>query len=246
MPETAMPVIVSYYTPATAYETLAQKLQKSAERLGLDTIIEPRPAKSSWVENCAVKASFIRDVWQRSERPICWVDADAELLRLPRELMGIDSDFAAVKRQGWNFSGGQIYFGKSAAAGRLIDRWSAYCSEYPLVWDQVSLGYAWWELSQEQDMKTTWLGENILTKASRRSLKTWLRRRITNAAFFHVQESRRSRKADERKEFGSWNIPQWWRDAAGANRPFPLTAAQRIELGLTEEYTLYKPRLAAA
>ncbi|KXF77480.1 hypothetical protein ATN84_08890 [Paramesorhizobium deserti] len=244
MSKTAMPVIVSYYTANTTYEVLAAKLRKSAERLGLDTIIEPRLPRSSWVENCAVKANFIKDVWRRSERPICWVDADAELLRLPHELADIQSDFAVVKREGWNFYGGQIFFGKSEAAEQLIDRWAAYCSDYPLIWDQVSLGYAWWDLSLARDMNSIWLDENIFSKASRQSLKTWLRRRLTRAAFFHAQESRRSRKPGESKEFGSDDIPQWWQDAAKAGRPFPLNEAQKTGLGLTEEHSL--PKLLAA
>ncbi|MBB2970582.1 hypothetical protein [Mesorhizobium sp. RMAD-H1] len=240
MSKTAMPVIVSYYTANTPYETLARKLQKSAERLGLDTVIEPRPRRSSWVENCAVKANFIRDVWQRSERPICWIDADAELLRLPHELAAIQGDFGVVKRGGWNFYGGQIFFGKSAAAGQLIDRWAAYCSDYPLVWDQVSLGYAWWDLSLAGRVHATWLDENIFSKASRQSVKTWLRRRLTRAAFFHAQESRRSRTPGESREFGSDDIPHWWQNAAKAEQPFPLSEAQKVELGLTEEHSLPK------
>lgn len=232
-----MPLLVSYHTPDEYYSSLARKLAASARKLDLDILIESRPAHEHWVENCAQKALFVRDIWHRVDRPICWVDADAEVLRPPVELKGADFDFAVVKRDGWNFAAGQIYFAKTLAAERLIDTWVDYCQAYPAIWDQASLGYAWWDTALSGTIKTRWLDERIFEKASRSALKTLIKRALSRAVFFHAQASRKFAKSSERPEFDSWDIPQWWRDAAKADMPFALTEAQRAELGLTEGFS---------
>jgi hypothetical protein len=159
------------------------------------------------------------------------------VLRPPVELTGTDFDFAVVKRGGWNFYGGQIYFAKTLAAERLIDTWVDYCQDYPAIWDQASLGYAWWDTALSGPLKTRWLDERIFEKASANALRTLIRRARTDAAFFHAQASRKSAKSSQRPEFDSWDVPEWWRDAAKASMPFALTEAQRAELGLTEGFS---------
>ena len=96
------PLFVSYYTPATPYEVLADQLRRSLDRLGLAHRIEPITSLGSWVANTGLKASFIERAWQESDRPICWVDADAELLRAPQFLYGNPFDFALVRRHVWD------------------------------------------------------------------------------------------------------------------------------------------------
>lgn len=234
------PLIVSYFTPRTPYEDHARRLKASADRLGLETLIEPRPARASWVENCAQKALFIRDVLERVDEPILWVDADACLRRPVRELVGCRADFAAIKRAGWSFGGGQIYFAATIPARRLVDRWCRYCSDYPHVWDQVSLGYAWWDMALEGGLSTLWLKETLAWKDREREtgkdgLRRRLKRLIANPAIIHMQESRSSKNRQaQHAEFRSADLPRWWKEAARQDRPFPLTADQRRSLGLTD------------
>ncbi|MDZ5696430.1 hypothetical protein [Chelativorans sp. M5D2P16] len=234
----AMPLFISYFTPDTPYEDRARNLTRSLSRLDLEHIVEPRPAKSNWVENCAQKALFIREIWSRVERPVCWVDADAVLLRRPHELEGLTCDFAVVRREGWNFFGGQIYFGKSEAARRMLDRWCMYCRDFPAIWDQVSLGYAWWDREIEGGVDARWLDEGIFEKANRNPLRALAQKLTSKAAFLQHQESRcarRKRKVLREKtvpEFKSEDVPQWWREACAAGVPFVLTARHIAELGL--------------
>ena len=233
--ETMHPLIVSYYTPGTAYETNAMALQQDAMRLGLPARIEPRPARGSWVENCAQKAGFIRELHRQERRPLLWLDADARLRRPLHVLEGISADLAVARRRGWEFYTGQIYFGAGPAAARLLDIWCDYCEKFPQIWDQVSLGYAWWELSLEQKLATLWLDGNLFQKVSRRpSVRLW-QRLFTRPPILQQQESRRSKPkqgAPDRPEFGMDDVPLWWREAAKRESPFPLDAAQRTALGL--------------
>ena len=232
------PIIVSYYTPGTAYETHADALARSLDRHRLAYRIEGRPARSSWVENCAQKAEFVADMRAELRTPVLWLDADAILIRPLTELAGCDADFAAVRRQGWSFFGGQMLFGVGECADRLVERWCQYCVEFPHVWDQVSLGYAWWEVSLECKLQSVWLDESTFDKASRNPLFRAVQRLTTRAAVLHKQESRRSARLQERyrtDQFRTSDVPQWWREASASGNLFPVPESRRKELGLTHQ-----------
>jgi len=229
------PLIVSYYTPGTAYETLAMALQEDARRLGLPARIEPRPPLGSWVENCAQKAGFIRELHRELRRPLLWLDADARLRRPVRLLEGISADLGVARRGGWEFYTGQIYFGTGPVADRLLDIWCDYCARFPQVWDQVLLGYAWWELSLQQKVSTLWFRESLFDKVSKRRAGRLWQTLFSRAPIVQQQESRRSKAkqgAPERPEFGMDDVPLWWREAAKREAPFPLDAGQRRALGI--------------
>ena len=238
--EHKLPLFISYFTPNTHYETRAKQLKRSLDELGLENVISGLPSRGSWLANCAQKAEFVASVWEKSERAVCWVDADAVLLRQPHQLENFVADFAVVARGGWNFFGGQVVFGKSALAGELLNRWLGYCQTYPHIWDQVSLGYAWWDQMLADGCDTLWLPNSIMTKGSANDAIRYLQTTMSKAAFCHLQESRRSRETKKPRtysqsgegEFRPKFLPDWWRKAAIARKPFELTTAQRRELGL--------------
>lgn len=230
------PLIVSYFTPGTAYEAHAKKLRASADRLKLEHRIEARPARPTWVENCAQKALFIQEIRQEVDRPILWIDADATLNRRVHELENCTADIAIVKRHGWSFYGGQIFFGSGEGADRIVNLWADYCRNWPNIWDQVSLGYAWWDAALTGEVSAVWLEKSFFQKRQANvfsRLKQIVRG--TEAAVIHKQESRKSKTAQgqpDYEEFANWHIPEWWREAAIQNAPFPLRDDQRVELGL--------------
>jgi hypothetical protein len=54
-----------------------------------------RHSHNSWVLNCAQKAKFIQKVYNdHPELPICWIDADGELIRKPFFFKNFNYDFA--------------------------------------------------------------------------------------------------------------------------------------------------------
>lgn len=228
------PLVISYYTPNTHYEKHAARLARSLDRLGLRHRIEPRERKANWLENCAQKASFVADMRRATNEPLLWVDADA-VMRKPLDILEVNNfDFAVVRRNGWSFFAGQIYFGASETARNLVERWESYCLEFPHVWDQVSLGYAWWDIACREPVSALWLPNSVHAKQKPgRPLSYTLWR--SEASIVHLLESRRSRglNKDVRDiEFSTKHIPQWWRDAAINERPFELTGGQKWELGL--------------
>lgn len=228
------PIIISYFTPGTHYEEQADQLRRSVDRFGLEHRIEPRPAKATWLENCAQKALYIQEKQAEIAAPVLWVDADAALCRRLHELENLDVDIAANRRRG-SIVGGHIYFGNTEQAIKLIDRWCYYCITYPWIWDQVTLGYAWWDIALDAPLKAKWLDDDFMLIMKRRAWKRRLQLLFSRPAIIHKQESRRSKLLQETHregEFKTDQLPDWWLKAAMAEKPFALDAEHRAELSL--------------
>ena len=160
-PRETPPLFVSLYTEKTPYEALANELRNSLDRFDLPHRIEPVPSRGSWVANTGLKAEAILRCWQESESPICWIDADAEILRVPYIVFDNPFDFAIVRRQGWYDISSFVYFGKSNATGRLINCWANLCRENPDIWDQVLLTLAWYRVAGCKSLSSLWLHDGI-------------------------------------------------------------------------------------
>lgn len=157
----APPLFVSYYTENTPYEDLANRLRTSLDKFGLPHRIEAIASRGSWVANTGLKSEFIAKAWQESEGPICWVDADAEILRAPQFVFDSPFDFAIVRRKGWYDISSFVYFGKAPAVGEMIQNWSELCNVHRNIWDQPLLTLAWYEASQRHQLASLWLNDGI-------------------------------------------------------------------------------------
>ncbi len=228
------PTVVSYYTPNSRYEDHANRLAKSLSVLGIPYRIEARESLGSWVRNCSQKALFVRDMRNEVSGPIIWIDADAVVRRPLDNLRGCDADFSVVKRDGWSFSGGQIFFADSVNAKTLIDVWCDYATNFPHVWDQVTLDYAWWDCDYAGNLSTVWMDPGVFTKQSRTALGRLKQRIFSNATIVHAQESRTSKRTmpSAVREVSTSDVRRWWREAASHDRTFALSSEQRAELGL--------------
>ncbi|MCT7375313.1 hypothetical protein [Chelativorans salis] len=225
------PLIVSYYTPD--YEPYARQLRRSVEKLGLRARIEARPSTGEWVQNCARKALFIQEMRREVGEPVLWLDADAVLRRPLYELDGCAADLAVVKRSGWSFSGGQIYFGSGDGADLIVDIWCHYARRFPHIFDQVTLGYAWWDAALQRDISVKWLDTTIMDKVDRRFLKRVRQMYFGKAALLHRQASRTIKPLQTVPEFTNADLPEWWREAAKRDKPFPIDPSLFPALGLS-------------
>lgn len=154
------PLFVSYYTPDTPYEALAADLRASLDRFGLPHRIEPIASRGSWVANTGIKARFVERVWAESDGPICWIDADAAVLRSPGFVCDNPFDVACVRR-GWEDLSGFLYLNKSEAAGRIVAEWSRLCGLYPQAWDQTMLSLAWYTVAKDHRVASLWLNAGV-------------------------------------------------------------------------------------
>ncbi len=155
------PLFVSYYTPDTPYEALAADLRASLDRFDLPHRIEPIASRGSWVANTGIKARFVERVWAESDGPICWLDADAAILRPPGFVCDNPFDIAQVRRRGWEDLSGFLYLSKSDAAGRIVAEWSRLCGLYPQAWDQTMLSLAWYTVAKDHALASLWLNAGV-------------------------------------------------------------------------------------
>ena len=157
----AAPLFVSYFTPDTPYEELAGALRNSLDGFSLPHRIEPLASRGSWVANTGLKSNVILRAWQESDCAICWVDADAEILRVPKFVFDNPFDMAIVRRAGWFDNSAFIYLNKSAGVERMLILWERLCHENPNVWDQALLTTAWYQTVREMDFSTFFLADGI-------------------------------------------------------------------------------------
>ena len=225
------PLFCSYYTDNMPYNLLIKQLEKSLKKFNLNYVIKVLDNKNSWVLNVAQKAKFIQKVYNDNpELPICWIDADGELIRKPFFFKNFNYDFAILMRYGWDFNGSQILFGRTKIANILLKRWVYYCEKYPYVWDQVSLGYAWWDIKLEYNIKTFFIDEKYFKKKKGNFISHLKKIFDKDLIFYQKQASRVARPKNSNKEFTTNDVPFWWRDAMIRKKVFHLNSFQKKEL----------------
>ena len=151
------PIVVSFYTRDTEYESLSRHLAKSVEKLDLVHRIIAVDDLGNWEANCAQKPVIVQEVWQESKQPVLWIDSDAILELEPTLLYGSQADFSIHKGEGWRFRSGTLFLNQTEGAEVLLNRWIEHCQKNPSIWDQRSLDFAWAETIQQYPLKTEWL-----------------------------------------------------------------------------------------
>lgn len=154
--------IVSFHTQDEYYSLHAARLQKSARKFGLSVEMRAIPRIGPWELNCAYKANFIREMWEISDCPIVWVDADATFEAYPALFGMIDADFAMHCWEGWQTSSGTLYFGKTDLAKQLLDAWVTRCAADPTLWDQTHLDSALADVCSINPLRCVWLPRSYL------------------------------------------------------------------------------------
>lgn len=152
------PVIISFYTNNTSYEDRARELIASIEKVGgIDYYVIGIDSTGSWESNCSIKPTFILHCLNELQRPVLWVDADAQLNAIPR--VPDVFDFAIHRYAGWEFASGTVYFNYNERALGLLQSWIDLCQLKPLIWDQMLLDEAWARYTQSNALVTGWLPE---------------------------------------------------------------------------------------
>lgn len=157
----AAPVIVSFFTEGTAYESLARRLQEDCRVLGLDAVIESVPSTGSWARNTSLKAEFCRRQWRTRGRPLLWVDVDARIWTRPSlDALGT-ADVGVHKWAGWQIATGTMFFNQTEHAGSFLDCWCMLCERQPDLPDQIAADLAWESVSSRLPLRTVWLPQTF-------------------------------------------------------------------------------------
>lgn len=231
--------VVSYYTLDTPYEDEALRLEISLKKHGVDYVVKGLPARDSWVENCAQKALFIRDMANALDEGFWWLDADAELCQPLPDLAASGVDIAAYATDGWNLNSGTVFFANSAPARRVIALWCDYCEHYPFVWDQLLLMIAVHNVRCQGGLVFENLPETYYKRTKSRPLKQ-MKHQLFMALGFEKrpvvrqnQASRRfkaaAQKSDDAAEFKSDDAPAEIRQALKNASSQPITMTQLLQ-----------------
>jgi hypothetical protein len=133
------------------------KLSSSLDRLGIaysvETVDHVMPGHLAGIH----KIDLILKQWQRSDRPILWVDRNAVFCRPPELLTAFKCDFAFYKARGWQFATKTLYFAKTAGAERILRTWKKLAESYPAIWEGYLLDQAWALVSSQSALSTLWL-----------------------------------------------------------------------------------------
>lgn len=128
------PIFVSYYTPD--YSACAQRLRDSLERFGLDHDISEIEHTRTWLDAIRKRPQFILDkLGEYKDRPVVWLDSDAEIVSYPDELLEMQNDqsidFACVLRHDKMPIGFTLWFAQSMLSITLLSVWRTYHQSQP-------------------------------------------------------------------------------------------------------------------
>jgi hypothetical protein len=166
------PLFCSFYTNSFPYSFYIKQLKKTLNKFNLKYSIGVLDDTKSWLRNTSLKAGFIKKTYKANKsQPICWIDADGELIRKPFFLQNFKYDFAVFVIDGWRFNSSAVVFGGTKTANMLLSKWVHYCKKYPYVWDQVNLGYAWWEINLQRKINTLFIDNKLLKVRPKKHLK---------------------------------------------------------------------------
>lgn len=129
------PIITSFYTPNGNFPALAARLGESCKALELPHLIHPLGDAGDWLKSNNLKPKVILSAVLKFRQPVLYVDADCEIIRIPRIPEGTDfailnwkADKELSERFGYDpdhliSSGGVIYFAYTAPSIELLVRW---------------------------------------------------------------------------------------------------------------------------
>lgn len=88
------PIFIGYYTVNTPYEEEAKKyLISSLKKFNLDYDVQGVPDLGNWQKNTGFKSTFILNKLHKHQRPVVFLDADAEVLKYPTLFYNIPDEY---------------------------------------------------------------------------------------------------------------------------------------------------------
>lgn len=118
---------ISFFTEGTNYEIEARELKKSLSKFGFSTEhIVPRKNLGDWHRNCCQKPVFIKEKLLELNKPVVWIDSDAELIKFPslfNDLDKSDIDISIHYLNGKELYSATIYLKPTPNTFNVLDKW---------------------------------------------------------------------------------------------------------------------------
>jgi hypothetical protein len=135
-----LPIYVSCYTIDTPYERETPLFMDSLLSAGITRHdIQGVKHLGSWVDNCAYKATFVRNMLLKHNCPVVWLDIDSRVRQYPHLFDSMDCDFAAHWMDGTELLSGVLYFANTQKAWNIAQKWVSECALRIGEWDQKCL-----------------------------------------------------------------------------------------------------------
>ncbi len=120
-------IFVSFYTRGTIYEEGIYKLIAGLEQFKLPYYVKGfDQAERGWREVCGSRGDFLVDVMEKTGQDVCWIDADAEILRKPNFILNLprDVDMSFYIKNEVHTLLGTSYFRNCDKVKSLLKEWS--------------------------------------------------------------------------------------------------------------------------
>jgi hypothetical protein len=199
-----LPQGICFYTENSGYEKEAQRLIRSARRMGVKMEVEKVESTGTWLGNVNMKARYTHRRLEDLKRDILWVDADGEFLRSPRieDFQGgdvaavyIDWTDRPVPITGNQIASGTMFIRYSKGGRQFAQGWESEVRKHPRDNDQISLARVL-DRSKEWGFQKFYLPESYCAIFD-------LMEDVVNPVILHHQASRRLKKEVNKKGKGS-------------------------------------------
>ncbi len=131
--------ICAFYTKETPYESEKEVLLNSLKHWHFEPYIKGIKNQGSWVKNCAMKSTFIRNCMDKfPNKAILYLDVDAKIKQFPKIFNTMTEDIG-VHYYLKELLSGTLYLKNNDRTRRLVDYWIEEQACQPEVWDQKIL-----------------------------------------------------------------------------------------------------------
>jgi len=129
--------IVAFHTDDETYSKEAERCKRRLNRLDLESDFTTIPKTKDWVESCAIKPEFLRDIRRRIRGPLLYIDVDSFVHRDPWPyLSGYDADIAAYIHTDGSLASCSLLLADTDATDELLEAWVERQRSLPRTYDQ--------------------------------------------------------------------------------------------------------------
>lgn len=137
--------IISFYADldkSTYYSDHAKKLEEQCKHFNIPHSIVELPSRGSYMLNCLAKPQFIKQMMEKYDCPLIWMDCDTELKQPFTIFDDITQDVGFATHTGCvsGIKASPIFFNNTTNFTFIIDEWILACEE-GLKKNQVELDH---------------------------------------------------------------------------------------------------------
>jgi len=117
-------IFCSMFTVDTPYEQEVQILKKSLDKFGIKHELVGIESRGSWEKNTQVKPFVIKAIMEKYDMDVVWIDADAELLKMPTFFDKVKADISFYRIKEWDEDlTGTMYFKNTKPVREFLIKW---------------------------------------------------------------------------------------------------------------------------